>query len=406
MQMQIQKTITTISMIIVVLFLFTCESTTSNQSSKKVVNPQSRTIEAAAFGTTPLTFVENEKCKSCHPLIYDEFIESSHHLSTIYSDPIHAAIWNLHPMNQKKQQYSCAKCHTPGADNAADFITEGKKGMPDANNRSQAQGVSCASCHRIASIEEHAQSNTPLFSTENKTYFSGRPSPKEDPYHDIITDNTSFNKADACLACHSHNLNKANLAICAMEIKTQDQRTGDNCMNCHMPQVEGSMSNERETSTHAFHGFPGTHKNPEMLAENITLMFGKNETGFTVIVQNRSPHDLFLQPLRVGKLKTKVIRKGKTIKEFSDQLFVKILGKDGKPAFPWEATEIIKNTMLEAGKAVTFNFETTIQKGDAVEVTLGYHLVNPKAASKLKLDGNKEATKFRILKKQTFTFSK
>ena len=413
--MKKQKYTSSLSILVLTIsafLFFSCESNTQTstekteiqQVPKKEQSPSTK-IETAAFGAGNLTFAKNETCKECHPIIYDEFMKSSHSKSTVYNDAIHAAVWDLHPKNLKFQQYTCGKCHTPGADNAADFITAGKHGIPDSNNQSQAQGVSCAACHRIASMEQHEASNTILFSTENKTYFAQRPNPKKDSYHDIITTNASFNRGDACLACHSHNHNKSNLPICAMDIKVTDQKSGDNCMNCHMPQVEGSLSNERESGTHAFHGFPGTHNNQEMLAEHMSIQFGatKDKKGFVVIVQNRSPHDLFLQPLRVGKLKAKVIRNGKVIKEFKDQVFAKVLGADGKPTFPWKATEVIKNTILEKESAVTFNFEMALQKGDQVELTFGYHLVNPKAAPKLKLENNTDATKFRILKTSLFT---
>ena len=59
--------------------------------------------------------------------------------------------------------------------------------------------------------------------------------------------------------------------------------------------------------------------------------------------------------------------------------------------------------MIKGGGLATYNFEIPVQKGDQVELTLGYHLVNPKAAAKLKLDKDPEATKFRVIKTKTFT---
>ncbi len=399
-----------ISIALIGLFLFGCHSDASPKTEevkeKEVKESKvAKMVKTVAFGTEKLTFLPNEKCKECHPLIYKEFIKSSHNKSTVFEDEIHAAVWNLHPKNLKFQQYSCGKCHTPAADNAADFVTEGIKVLPDANNNTQNQGISCASCHRIASIEQHESSNTMRFSTEKKTYFGTMPNPKDEPYHDIITNNLSFNRGDVCLACHSHNLNKSGLAICAMDIEVTAQKTGDNCMYCHMPQVKGSRSTEVISDTHAFHGFPGTHYGQQTLGKYINLQFGRKDNGFVIIVQNQAPHPMFLQPLRVGKLKVRVLRDGKEIKAFEDQLFVKILGKDGKPTFPWQATEVVKNTILNGKKAITFEFEErNLQKGDKIEITIGYHLVNPKAAPKLKLEKNKEATEFRVIKSVTFTY--
>jgi cytochrome c551/c552 len=58
------------------------------------------------------TFVKNKVCLECHPVIYDEYTKSQHNNSTIYKDPIHAAVWKKHPKNLKKKQYGCGKCHT------------------------------------------------------------------------------------------------------------------------------------------------------------------------------------------------------------------------------------------------------------------------------------------------------
>lgn len=45
--------------------------------------------------------VKSETCKSCHPTIYSEFYGSSHRKSSIYEDPIHKAVWDIHPLKEK-----------------------------------------------------------------------------------------------------------------------------------------------------------------------------------------------------------------------------------------------------------------------------------------------------------------
>ena len=79
--------------------------------------------------------------------------------------------------------------------------------------------------------------------------------------------------------------------------------------------------------------------------------------------------------------------------------FIKIIGKDGKPAMPWLANEILKDTLIKALETRKVTYNTLLQKGDVVILEFGYHLVNPKAAKKLGIT-DKSATKFIVLKKK------
>ena len=56
--------------------------------------------------------ISSNTCKACHPTIYSEFYNSSHRKASIFEDPIHKAVWDLHP-NKQNESYTCAKCHTP-----------------------------------------------------------------------------------------------------------------------------------------------------------------------------------------------------------------------------------------------------------------------------------------------------
>jgi hypothetical protein len=72
---------------------------------------------------------ENSTCKMCHPKIYKEYKTSAHSKSTIYEDAIHKAIWDMHPRN-KKNKYTCAKCHTPSDVRVLKALKEGTAAMP------------------------------------------------------------------------------------------------------------------------------------------------------------------------------------------------------------------------------------------------------------------------------------
>ena len=59
--------------------------------------------------------------------------------------------------------------------------------------------------------------------------------------------------------------------------------------------------------------------------------------------------------------------------------------------------------MLKANEKRALAFETEVKSGDEIEVTLGYIIVNEKAAKSLGLDKEKEPTKFTVLKSTYFT---
>ena len=345
-------------------------------------------------------FASNEACKSCHPMIYEEYVTSMHVRSTVDRDPIHRAVWEKHPQNLKKGQYGCGKCHTPGADNLDDMILKGKKAMPDAANPSHNEAVSCAYCHRIEKIEEHAASNTNIITPEEKTYFGTRQEHVDSPFHRIVTEgNEHMRNGNVCIGCHSHKQNKWGLKVCTTDIA--NELDGDNCVSCHMPQVAGSVSHMRETPTHAFHGFPGAHLYPEMLSEYVDLSLLRNTDGFVINIENRSSHALLLHPLRLAKLKVSLKRANKTV-NMKDEVFVRIIGKDGKPAMPWQADETVTDTMIQKYEKRALGYDYKLQQGDTVEVILGYYLVNPKVVGKLGLQNDTEATRFYVLKEQRF----
>ncbi|HIQ47661.1 MAG TPA: hypothetical protein EYH57_08585, partial [Sulfurovum sp.] len=90
--------------------------------------------------------------------------------------------------------------------------------------------------------------------------------------------------------------------------------------------------------------------------------------------------------------------------KLQERSFVRVIGHKGKPAMPWAATTTLKNTMIKANekRAVTYDFK--LKKGDKIEVTLGWFLVNPKAVKALGLEKLKTATEFHTFKQETFQF--
>lgn len=347
-------------------------------------------------------FASSQECQACHPKIYDEYYGSMHANATPDKDPIHKAVWDKHPHNKKLSQYSCGKCHSPAADNLDKMLTEGAKAMPDPANATHQEAISCAYCHRIQSIQKHTQSNTNIISKDKKSYYGSTRSSLDSPYHKIMTkENEHFANGNVCIGCHSHNVNKSGLNLCSTNVN--DEMSKSNCVSCHMPKVEGSFSSIMETKEHSFHGFAGAHYNSDMLSKYVDISILRNIDHFIVNVDNRSSHALLLHPMRMAVLKINVLREGKTI-ELEKEVFVRVIGKDGKPAMPWAADTTLKDTMIQANEKREVKRDFKLQKGDKVNVVLGWFLVNPKALKSLGLENEKVAKEFHVFKKQTFTF--
>jgi len=348
------------------------------------------------------TFAPNEDCKACHSQIYDEYTTSMHNNSIPQKDPIHAAVWAKHPKNKKMQQYSCGKCHTPAANNLDKMLEKGQKALPNSKNPTHNDGVACAYCHRIESIEQHKKSNTNIISKEEKKYFGTLQEHVASSYHKIDTQNNQLMKnGNVCIGCHSHKMNKHKLNVCSTNIA--NEMDGANCVSCHMPKVDGSVSDLKKRQKHAFHGFAGSHFHSDMLTHYVHISLIRQIDNFIVNIDNETSHALLLHPLRVAVAKVQVLRDGKVIK-LQDKTFVRVIGDKGKPAMPWKASTTLKDTMIKANEKRVLDYNFKLQKGDKVEVVLGWYLVNPKAVKKLQLLDSKIATEFHLFKKETFNF--
>ncbi|MCD6173097.1 MAG: hypothetical protein J7J96_04800 [Sulfurimonas sp.] len=349
------------------------------------------------------TFAPSSDCKECHTKIYDEYYTSMHANSTPQKDPIHGSVWGMHPKNLKFEQYTCGKCHTPTANNLDDMLTKGKKALPMANNETHQTGISCAYCHRIKSIELHSKpSNTNIISKQEKNYYGTLKDNIDSPYHGIITEgNEHMANGNVCIGCHSHKKNKRGLNVCSTNIK--NEMDGANCVSCHMPKVEGSISELHKTKKHSFHGFAGAHFHSNMLTKYVDISLLREINDFIINIDNRTSHALLLHPLRMAVLKVSVTRKNKTIK-LKDEVFVRVIGHNGKPAMPWKASKTLKDTMIQANEKRVVKYDFKLKKNDKVNVVLGWYLVNPKALKSLKLQDKKIATEFHEFKKKSFSF--
>ena len=345
-----------------------------------------------------ILFSANSKlCKTCHPTIYSEYMESMHFKSTLDKDIIHNAIWQKHPLKQKGE-YRCAKCHNPKVEGKLD------------------SGVDCISCHKIKDIKEHITSNSNIYEKEPKTFYSKDNNQKDkrikyhkttsffglfsstvgSPYHDIDYTNKNYYTGRVCMGCHSHLKNSSSLELCRTpNIGAKEQK--QNCITCHMPKVLGSATTIKITKTHAYHGFLGAFNKPKLLAKYIDLNITKSKNSILVTIKNKTPHPLFTQPLRVVKLNVKILD-GKKVQFSKDFKFFKQLGKDNKPSFPALANMVLKDSMLKANETKKVKIDYTLKSNQNVVVTLGYYKISKESAKKLDINSS-NLTSFIELKR-------
>jgi DNA-directed RNA polymerase subunit RPC12/RpoP len=360
-------------------------------------------LSASIFASPDMSTMANvEACKKCHPVISTEFENSMHKNSSIYDDKVHKAVWDKHPA-KAKGKYKCAKCHTPNA----------------STDKQKHKGITCLSCHTIKSVEKSNPSNNNIYTDKVKTFYSAQAGQEDkilkykttttwygekttvgSAYHDIDYTNKNFYNAQVCMGCHSHKQNSHKLEVCFTDDAGAKNKK-ENCITCHMPQVGGSATTVRISKTHAFHGFAGARVAHRKLAKYVDLTYKKSSNGFEVVVENKAPHNLLTHPLRVVQLRAKLIRDNKTI-ELKTHTFVRAIGRDSKPSMPWVANEVVKDTMIKAKEKRVVEFDNKLQSGDALELVLGFYVVNPKAVKKLGLDNDEKLKEFTILKSKNF----
>ncbi len=367
-------------------------------------------------------FEESKKCQKCHPIIYDEFYGSSHRKSSVYTDPIHKAVWDKHPL-KTQEKYTCAVCHTPADKELLKRLEEGKPALPQANEAQLEEGISCVSCHTIESIEIHEKANKNILSTKPKTLFSAREGQENEknvqlkttssffgmfsqksgsPYHTIDYSNKGFYNGDMCMGCHSHKQNAHKFEVCTTTQAKDTNNTKGNCISCHMPSVKGTMNTIHKTDMHIYHGFTGASNSPKMLAQYVKIAFNQSNEGFEVSIKNEATHPLFLHPLRVAQLQVTVASKDQNI-ILEPITFKRVIGANKKQSMPWLADSIVTDTQIQNNENRKVLFDHKLQIGDTVEVKMGFYILSKVSSKKLGLDSDKELSKFILLKKETFT---
>jgi len=359
----------------------------------------------SGFAFANMHFAKNKECSSCHTAIYDEYMGSQHAKATVFKDPIHGAVYDLHPQKNKKNMYRCGHCHTPTATNLGALVKK-NGGIPDASSETQNEAIACAYCHRIEDVEPAGWRNKNIVSKEAKVYFTAKSNPGSSPFHGLKTNKDIFKDGKLCMGCHAHKSNGKDFQVCATDINNNASKKS--CVECHMHKVDGAPSIMSTAKTHTFHGFPGLHGDLTNLSQYVKIHIAVKDDNkmFGVMIDHDVPHPSTMHPLRSAKLVVTVTSNGDVTK-MQDRIIAKTIGsmkgESPSPAPPWLATQIVKDTTIPANTKKSYPYAWDVKSGDVITATFGYYLVKPKALKKFDLKDNEEATKFRVIRKETFT---
>ena len=344
-------------------------------------------------------FALNKSCKSCHPIIFNEYQKAMHSKATVFKDPLHNALWKISPY-YKQKKYVCATCHTPADTTMAGSLEHNLTMMPQFAFESGKDGVACSYCHRIKDIKHAEKENKNIINPNEKEYFGNILKPKKNIFH-TSKSNKNFKNGNVCIGCHSHYKNDYGVNICS----TNDHNELDsaNCVSCHMPKIYGKPATNSDKKIHAYHGFAGIHNDIFMLSKYVSIEILRGIDRFFIAINNKSPHALTLHPMRVMELRV-LVKRDDNITKFPPKKFVRLIGKNGKITTPWQAREIIKNTSIKGNEKRVSTYKYALKKGDIVDVQIGYYLINEKIAKKLHITNIKN--EFLTLKRKAFVIKK
>ncbi len=251
-----------------------------------------RAIAQKADGQKPADWVEeiekvfipSEDCKQCHDRHYEEWkgmreqtpdlktfgrVDAALLHGTSSESPVFRTVLGLwmqtNPTSEERRR--CLSCHVPAAtvfpqhaEKIASHILAGKP---------QIEGIGCASCHLIGSVEK-TPAPPPTFKLHpGNTLFGPYADPEENLVHQAAQSDL-FRGANFCASCHFDKVRDVTQQELPGEILQ-----GTVCQDCHMEPSTGSSTSKRGAMTraigrHWFRGvvIPGTLlKNRNLQAE-------------------------------------------------------------------------------------------------------------------------------------------
>lgn len=339
-------------------------------------------------------YKKSGKCSSCHPIIYSEWKMSMHAISSAHKDKAHAAVHRKFMGAMKKagkpENYHCANCHAPMAENLKDLMT-GKAKINDKKWQ-ETESIGCAFCHRVESIVEKKKFNSYKINKDG-TYYTGSVSGKA-PHK--TSSSTIFSNGEMCMGCHSHKINSKGAKICVMK----EEGLEGNCLLCHMAESNGKPAKKSKRLTHSSHLMMGGHS-PSMLKKAVSLDAALKVSGteglLKVDLENIMTHTFpSTNPMRMAfvQVEAKDEKGGVVWSNFKETPFndpkavlfkaFKAGDKKGVPA--WAAEDVAVDTRLKSGEERTLTYTIpSLKDVKSVEVQVIYMLFMEQALTMLEI---------------------
>ena len=356
--------------------------------------------------------VSAEECKTCHEEIYSQWKNSMHANSTALKDPIHGAFYTAVVGDPKEEGVTkngkypvCLQCHSPAA--AKDGKTN-LAAMPAYN-----EGVNCIACHTITGFKGTKKANGDLrlgmkayLYSDTSLQGPGINHTNPDWQHPVFqnTGNPEVFKTNAiCMGCHDQRKNSNKVSLC----QTGDEITASgelsNCLNCHMPIVNGK----------ADHSLLGGHS-AKMVSKGLLMTMStvskpSNMLEISIKLANQLPHNLPTgAPFRnIYVILTGYDRDGKEVwassqshpaKDDKKAMFMYSLGDNkGNPAPPPKATQVLGDTRLKPYEVRVLHYSVAAGEIKKLRAVAYYDLLLPPMKKKFVKPENKQLITANII---------
>ena len=340
-------------------------------------------------------FIRSEDCKQCHDRHYEEWagareqtpdlktfgrVDAALLHGTSLESPVFKTVLGLwmqtNPTVPERQR--CLSCHVPSTtvfpQHAEKIAAQVLAGKP------QIEGIGCASCHLIKSVET-TPGPPPTFKIEpGKTMYGPYKDPEENLVHPAVQSDL-FRGANYCASCHFDKVKDVTQKDLPGEILQ-----GTICQDCHMEPSTGSSTSKRGAMTrsigrHWFRGvvIPGTLlKNRNLQAEwmpRIDIEMAKSAAGVegTALVKVGSlPHSF-----PDGDPVLKQFFLATTVKDAQGKVLAQDTKQFGLP-FDKILRGAIPDPFIKGGHTRKVPFSFSLPSGSTaatVEVVLSYALI-------------------------------
>ncbi len=348
-------------------------------------------------------FTPAAECGKCHQEIYKQWSTSQH--SKSLSDPIYrAVVEKVLEQTDGRLKVFCLSCHAPVASVSGTTLHLSTPLDWREFQGVAAEGVTCDFCHTISGKENLGKTISvaayayPRRGDQKVKY--GRHDDGESMNHGVDASPFLID-SQFCATCHQfkHPLSLVEVQNTFDEWrKSSYYRKGMRCQDCHMPAYSGvtAEGGKPREEIHA-HLFAGGHT--EMLRKAATLDLTGTVTRpgvLTVkaVVTNSGAGHYFptgVPGVREVWLDVVVTDSlGRRLEQKRFDLGLRLLGKDGSEAMPWESFEGVSDQRIPPDQSRVHEFEVRLPDNGAsgpvsLEAKLNLRLVSQELGKRLNL---------------------